>query len=137
MIKSKSNLVRDVCKFMVTSFSGENSSLRIYDEIYQAGANRSFTIASESDDIRGNHAHIESRQWFTAIHGLINVEVYDGKETMIFPLSNSNEILLVPAGIWSKQTYSGNSTLLVFTDTQYLETDYIRSLAEFEQWKNT
>ena len=137
MIESKSSLVRDVSKFTVTSFSGENSSLRIYDAIYQAGANRSFTITSESDDIRGNHSHIESRQWFTAIHGLIYVEVYDGRDLMIFPLSSSNEVLLVPAGIWSKQIYSGNSILLVFTDTQYLEADYIRSLTEFEQWKNT
>jgi dTDP-4-dehydrorhamnose 3,5-epimerase-like enzyme len=137
MIESKMNSVDDVSKFIVTSHSKENSTLRIYDVIYQSGAIRSFLISSNTDDTRGNHSHTRSRQWFTAVPGRITVEVYDGKETKTFSLQDSNEILLVPAGIWSRQIYSENSILLVFTDTQYDETDYIRSFAEFEQWKIT
>jgi len=137
MIESKMNSVDDVSKFIVTSHLKENSTLRIYDVIYQSGAIRSFLISSKTDDIRGNHSHTRSRQWFTAVQGRITVEVYDGKVTKTFSLQDSNEVLLVPAGIWSRQIYSENSTLLVFTDTQYDETDYIRSFAEFEQWKIT
>lgn len=135
MIKSKMNSVDDVSKFIVKSHLKENSTLRIYDAIYQSGAIRSFSISSKTGDIRGNHSHTRSRQWFTVVQGRISVEVYDGKDAKTFLLQDSNEILLVPAGIWSRQIYSENSTLLVFTDTQYDETDYIRSFAEFKQWK--
>jgi hypothetical protein len=135
MVDSKLSSVRDVFKFSVKSHLRKSSCLRIYDEIYQLGAIRSFSISAETDDIRGNHSHVDSRQWFLAIQGSINVEVRDGSETKTFSLQRGDDVLFVPAGIWSIQMYKKNSTLLVFTDTQFSETDYIRSFEEFKRWK--
>jgi dTDP-4-dehydrorhamnose 3,5-epimerase-like enzyme len=135
MIKAKLSSVDDVSKFAIASHSMDNSSLRIYDDVYRAGAIRSFLISSKCNEIRGNHAHISSRQWFTAVQGQIAIEVYDGKDTKTLFLENGIDVLLIPAGLWSRQIYSENSILLVFTDTQYAEKDYIREVVQFEKWK--
>ena len=126
----------DIKLFQIDPKLSLDSQLVVYDEIYKAGAIRCFSISTKIDEERGNHSHLFSHQWFVVMAGTITIEVFDGENRLKYVLTKTNEVLFVPAGIWSKQLYSENSNLLVFTNTPYEETDYIRSLSNFMKWKS-
>jgi dTDP-4-dehydrorhamnose 3,5-epimerase-like enzyme len=82
--------------------------------------------------IRGRHAHYETEMVLIAIKGSIEVKTIssDGQE-MTFVLSNSDSGLYLPKLCWHEMTYSPSAIQLVFTNTIYEESDYIRNKSFF------
>ena len=135
MKKSETATLADIKLIHLESRFNLDSHLVAYEEIFKRGAVRCFSIVTKNNLERGNHAHIISHQWFVAMAGSVTVECFDGKNRSEYTLQQTTDVLSVPPGIWSRQIYSQVSNLLVFTDTQYDESDYIRDLNDFEAWK--
>ena len=93
---------------------------------------------SKKGEKRGGHAHIENWQLLVSISGSCEVMIDDGLNSKEFLLEEPDSSLLIPAGIWSTQTYiSRESLLLVLCDSLYDETDYIRNYPEFVKYRKT
>jgi len=93
---------------------------------------RVFVVRAPDGAIRGQHAHRRCSQFLTCPSGTIEVVCDDGRQVAEFVLSQPNEGLLVPAGIWSKQTYRGpQAALTVICDRRYEVGDYIRDYESF------
>lgn len=93
---------------------------------------RVFVVRAPDGAVRGQHAHRKCSQFLTSPSGTIEVVCDDGRQTAEFVLSHRNVGLLVPAGIWSKQTYRGpQATLTVLCDRRYEAADYIRDYGSF------
>lgn len=85
---------------------------------------------------RGRHAHHFTEMVLVALSGIIEVktETLDGKVEH-FTLKSPNEGLYLPAYTWHEMEYSHTSVQLVITNSEYDETDYIRSYEEFQTLK--
>lgn len=93
---------------------------------------RVFVVRAPEEAIRGQHAHRACAQFLTCPRGVVEVKCDDGTQTAIFMLDHPNFGLLVPAGIWSQQTYKGHgSALTVLCDRPYEAADYIREYADY------
>ena len=55
---------------------------------------------------RGGHAFRETEEFIVALSGSFDVEVDDGKNKRVFPLSRSYYGLYIPKGIWRTMTNS-------------------------------
>lgn len=85
---------------------------------------------------RGKHAHKTLTQLLICVNGSCEVMCDDGKERKIFNLTQTNQALLIPPGIWAEQTYhEKNTILLVACDAAYDETDYIRDYDAFLKFR--
>jgi len=97
---------------------------------------RVFNVCAEIDAIRGNHAHRKCIQFLTCVSGGVEVLWYEGTKTFTFVLDSPRQGLLVPAGIWARQTYKQENTVLtVLCDRGYEEEDYIRDYTEFSAYR--
>lgn len=84
---------------------------------------------------RGGHAFKETEEFIVALSGSFDVEVDDGKDKRVFPLSRSYYGLYIPKGIWRTMTnFSTNSLALVLSSTDYDEADYILDYQGFISW---
>ncbi|EKD77387.1 MAG: hypothetical protein ACD_42C00350G0004 [uncultured bacterium] len=97
---------------------------------------RFFIIIGNEQEKRGNHAHKTLSQLLVCVHGICEVTVDDGENQKIFVLQKPDEALLIPPGIWSKQTYlKPETTLLVACDALYDESDYLRDYDIFLNYR--
>jgi hypothetical protein len=110
-----------------------SSELIDYDPLFKLGASRVFTVSAVDEVIRGGHAHRRATQWLIATTGVITVEMFDGESRTRIVLQSPDNALQIPCGIWSVQTYKRNSNLMVFSSEAYEESEYIRTMAEFEE----
>jgi len=86
----------------------------------------------DPETIRGNHAHRELSQFLICLTGQVDVLVDDSIGTEVHTLRDPSCGLLVPPGIWCRQTYrTRNSSLLVLCDKPFSEMDYIRDYDAF------
>jgi len=86
---------------------------------------------------RGQHAHRESRQFLICLSGAVKIRCNDGSVDKYWTLNRPDIGVYIPNMIWSDQVYLKiNTILLVLTDTEYNETDYIRDYNEFKTIKN-
>ena len=93
---------------------------------------RVFVVRAPEGAIRGQHAHRRCSQFLTCPSGPIEVVCDDGRQIAEFVLNHPNVGLLVPAGIWSQQTYRGpQAALTVLCDRRYEAADYIRDYGSF------
>lgn len=84
---------------------------------------------------RGGHAFKDTEEFIVALSGSFDVEVDDGKDKRVFPLSRSYYGLYIPKGIWRTMTnFSTNSLALVLSSTDYDEADYILDYQDFISW---
>ena len=98
---------------------------------------RIFIIKGDTDAIRGHHAHRTLTQYFTCVHGECIVTCDDGQQKKEFTLRALGYSLLIPPGIWTKQLYRGNDTvLMVACDAPYDESDYIRDYQDFIYYRS-
>jgi dTDP-4-dehydrorhamnose 3,5-epimerase-like enzyme len=75
---------------------------------------------------RGGHTHRTGNQVLVAISGAIDVEIDDGSGGDIVRLDRPHRALLIPAGVWSSQTYlTVGALLLVISDRDYDEGDLV------------
>ena len=94
-----------------------------------------YDVPNKSD--RGAHAHRELYQLIIAASGSFEITLFDGKESKKFILRQPDEGLLVPPGMWRDlNNFSGGGICLVLASMPYSETDYIRNLDEFKEFKN-
>lgn len=76
--------------------------------------------------VRANHASSNSDFLLIAIVGEISVTLENNKGKEIYLLNNSSEGLLVPRMTWMKtHDFSENAILLVVSDKEYKDTNYI------------
>jgi dTDP-4-dehydrorhamnose 3,5-epimerase-like enzyme len=98
---------------------------RIY---YAYGADDTYT--------RGVHSHHETQQVQICLRGRVNCMVRDGKSLAEYTLDNPTKGLYIPNYIWDEQIYHTPDTiLLVLTNTQYNENEYIHSWKDFLECK--
>ncbi|MFC1701370.1 WxcM-like domain-containing protein [Pseudomonadota bacterium] len=83
-------------------------------------------------ETRGEHAHIECKQFLVAVKGSIHVIADDGVSREEFTLDRPTMGLYLPPMTWGVQyRYSSDAVLLVFASDDYDASDYIRNYDEF------
>ena len=91
-----------------------------------------FTYDPADASVRGNHAHVYSREAFVCMQGSCEMTVDDGKRTYAITLCDPGETLIVEPMTWKKlEHYSADCILLVLSDNLYEESDYIREYELF------
>ena len=120
-------------KVSLVTYEDFRGTLALLDKEIFTRYSRLFVVHNVNDreSIRGNHAHRVSSQFLICLKGEIEVELFDGKTTTTIKLTQIGDSVEVAPLIWSWQTYSKDSLLLVLTDTDYSESEYINSMREF------
>lgn len=94
---------------------------------------RVFTVSARAGDVRGNHAHKQCTQLLVCVSGKIRVDCDDGAVITHHLLDNMGMGLLIPPGLWAKEEYlEEGSVLMVLCDRGYEVEDYIRDYSEFK-----
>ena len=115
----------------------ENGELCVYEcgQLVPFNVRRVFTVSAKLNDIRGKHAHKQCSQLLICVFGKIRVTCDDGFNITNYELDNMELGLLVPPGIWAKQEYLlDDSVLMVLCDSNYEESDYIRDYKELQDF---
>ena len=88
------------------------------------------------NETRGNHAHKICNQFFICLKGSIEVICDDGSRKKNTILNDPQKGLFVPNSIWASQHYlMKKSILLVLTDQDYSEDDYIKDYNNFLDYR--
>ncbi len=113
----------------------ERGSLIAFEENQNIPFNikRVFYIYGTQEKIsRGNHSHYTTKQLLVAVHGECKVTLDDGTTTKTYTLNKPNIGLSQDALIWgTMHDFTEDCILMVFADTYYEESDYIRSYDKF------
>ena len=77
---------------------------------------------------RGRHAHHNTTQLIMCVSGNVVLTIKDGLGGVVsFNLKHPNTGILVPKMLWDEVDYGdSDTTLLVFSDTEYDPNDYIK-----------
>ena len=79
-------------------------------------------------EVRGGHAFIEQKEMIVALSGSLDIVVFDGVKERKFSLNRSYQGLYIPNGLWRHmENFATNTLVLVISDTNYNENDYIRN----------
>lgn len=136
MVSTSDSLSIHDCRIIDSTFyKSENSVLYTYNDEINIPNYRIFIVKNVEKTKRGCHAHKEAKQWFICTEGSIKVIVFDGYHRKIFLLSDPTKALFIPDGIWSEQYYNENSCLVVLTDKEYIEQDYIREMDNYLSYR--
>jgi dTDP-4-dehydrorhamnose 3,5-epimerase-like enzyme len=93
-----------------------------------------YMYGSDSNVIRGLHAHYKLRQVFIAMHGKCTIKLFDGEKEEIFELNNPKKGIYLDTMIWREVTdFSADCVLMVLASEHYDENDYIRDIDEFKK----
>ncbi len=93
-----------------------------------------FTYDSTDESVRGNHAHLYSREAFVCLQGSCDITVDDGERSYFFVLHDPGEMLVMEPLTWKKlEHFSADCILLVLSDQLYSESDYVRDYDAFLQ----
>ena len=85
-----------------------------------------------SEEVRGEHAHRECRQFLLCMRGRCRVVVDDGEKRAEIVLDRPDLGLYLPPMTWATQyRHSADALLLVFASDYYDPADYIRDYNEF------
>ena len=96
---------------------------------------RVFTVCAKVGNIRGDHAHKRCTQLLVCVSGEIRVTCDDGLVVTEHLLDTMATGLLVPPGIWMKEEYMVDDTvLMVLCDRSYEDEDYIRNYLNFKSF---
>jgi len=81
---------------------------------------------------RGGHAHLDTNQVLTGIHGSLTVDISDGKISRSYRLESPMKGLYVPSLLWVRlYEFSPGAVCLVFADTRYDQSKSIRDWKEY------
>jgi len=119
--------------------SAVNGDLTVIEGLIQIPFSiaRVFVVRGVSGSVRGNHAHKRCSQFLTCPNGVVEVECEDSHQSKKFILNRPDVGLLIPPGIWAKQKYvMDNSVLTVLCDMPYEESDYIRDHNAYRKYRN-
>ena len=118
-------------------YEDPNGVLCVYEGGQQVPFNilRVFTVSAKLGDTRGDHAHKQCTQLLICVSGKIRVSCDDGAVVTSHLLNNMGAGLLVPPGIWAKEEYvEDNTILMVLCDRGYEVDDYIRIYDDFKAY---
>ncbi|MBT7624457.1 MAG: FdtA/QdtA family cupin domain-containing protein [Flavobacteriaceae bacterium] len=130
--------INDIDIIKLPLFNERNGDLIVIQELEQVPFNikRIFTVISNKDVVRGDHAHKDCIQFLNCPLGRIEIKCDDGENTFTYTLDNPSIGLLIPSGIWTRQIYiEENSVLNVVCDLDFNEEEYIRDYKNFKQFK--
>jgi len=116
------------------SRKNKTGNLILFEKIKEIPFNMKnvFLINGEKNFTRGNHAHKKASQLLICISGKIEVTCQTSNKKKIYILKNSGKGLFIPVGIWSHHKYIlKSSRLLVLSDKNYSESDYIRTFKNY------
>jgi acetyltransferase-like isoleucine patch superfamily enzyme/dTDP-4-dehydrorhamnose 3,5-epimerase-like enzyme len=89
-----------------------------------------------SQEIRGEHAHKQLRQFFICVHGSCHLVADDGARREEFILNSPSIGIHLPPMVWGVQyMYSPDAVLMVLASDRYDPDDYIRNYSEFLRLK--
>lgn len=94
-----------------------------------------YIYGSDPDVIRGQHANRESKFVLVNVAGTSKVKTIepDGTET-IFELDRPHTGVYLPQMVWKDMyDFSEDSVLLVFANTHYDDSEYIRDFEEYKK----
>ena len=79
-------------------------------------------------EVRGGHAFLEQKEMIVALSGSLDIIVFDGVKEQKFSLNRSYQGLYIPNGLWRHmENFATNTLVLVISNTNYNEKDYIRN----------
>jgi dTDP-4-dehydrorhamnose 3,5-epimerase-like enzyme len=85
---------------------------------------------------RGAHAHKALHQFLISINGSFSIELKDGVRERCVLLDSPSQGLHIPPGIWAEESnFSNGAVCLVLASDKFLESDYLRSYADFLEFK--
>lgn len=83
-------------------------------------------------EVREGHAFINQKQMIIALSGSLDVIVFDGVKEQKFTLNRSCQGLYIPNGLWRHmENFAANTLVMVISNTNYDENDYIRNKQSF------
>jgi quercetin dioxygenase-like cupin family protein len=86
---------------------------------------RAFVVVGREGAMRGEHAHTTGRQLLLCSSGKIKVALKLGNAQEEVILRGPGEGLVIPAPVWSAQTYmTDGATLIVLSDTPFDAASY-------------
>lgn len=84
-----------------------------------------FVVKGHDGARRGGHGHRAASQVLLCISGQVEVDLAWQGERASITLDEQANAVLIPAPVWSSQTYIGDAVLLVFSDQPYNPDGYI------------
>lgn len=91
-----------------------------------------YIYGSNQDVVRGSHANRNSEFVFINVSGQSKIKVDDGKKIEIIELNEAHTGLYLNKMIWKEMyDFSPDSVLLVLTNTNYDNKEYIREYDAF------
>ena len=91
-----------------------------------------YIYGTQKDISRGQHSHYRSKQLLIAINGSCKVTLDNGKKRETYTLNKPNVGLFQNALIWGEMhDFSQDCILMVFSDSYYRDSDYIRDYDDF------
>jgi dTDP-4-dehydrorhamnose 3,5-epimerase-like enzyme len=134
--KVESTRVKGVTTHLFPLISDLRGSLSVgeFEKEIPFDVKRYFTVFNvPSQEVRGEHAHIECHQFLICMSGSCNVLVDDGTNRQEFILDQPNKGIYLPPMTWGVQyKYSKNAVLMVFASHYYDAKDYIRDYKQFQ-----
>lgn len=92
---------------------------------------------TQTDVVRGHHAHKNLKQILICVHGSCKIGLDNGKEKAEVLLDKINEGLYIESDMWrTMYDFSEGAVLLVLASELYDEADYIRNYDEFINYVN-
>lgn len=83
------------------------------------------------------HANKTIQQIIIPLHGELNIELEDSKNTKFqYTLNEHNKGLYIPPMYWKKIHYNSPLILLCFASEKFDENDYIRNYTDFKKYQN-
>lgn len=86
--------------------------------------------------IRGKHAHKKTEQVLICLRGECKVTCRDEKDQVSYLLDDPTKAIYVPTGIWAEEQYcTEGAILLVYCNTKFNKSDYIRDYDSYVAWR--
>lgn len=83
---------------------------------------------------RGNHASANAKFAFVTLNGQVEIRLNDGYEFQSFIFRDKTEILIIESMTWIvAENFSKSAVLLVMSDKNYKDCNYISDYTEFEK----
>jgi UDP-2-acetamido-3-amino-2,3-dideoxy-glucuronate N-acetyltransferase len=87
-----------------------------------------------SEEIRGEHAHIDCHQFLVCVKGKVSVVTDNSECRDQIVLDSPTLALHIPPMVWGVQyKYSKDAVLMVLASHKYAASDYIRDYSEFQE----
>lgn len=87
---------------------------------------------------RGFHAHKKLQQFFVCVCGSVRMLFSNGAISESYTLTAFSGGIFVAPGLWREMyDFTPDCVLMVFTDAEYDEADYIRNHADFIKYVQT